>query len=194
MAKFLAVALEGDFCDRLGDIARICGRVPIGEPQFFADWGSVAPLVSEKGYLAAARSGDWTVLVDDGSVTGEIFEDLDFVAAALAEELSTRVVSAYGNSVSGMCGFRVHSPGATRAVLVADGGVVEDEGEPIPGEVPVVFDEYNEYSVLQALKLLGIDIAEGVERCSRSALIQFADEAEDSTAEPEVAPDCGGIT
>jgi hypothetical protein len=51
---------------------------------------------------------------------------------------------------------------------------VEDEGEPIPGEESVDPEEYSEYSVLAALELLGLDIADGVEASGRCAVVQLA--------------------
>ena len=175
MAKFLAVALEGDLLDSLDELVRACGKEPIGEVRLFAAWASVSPLVTQKGYLGAARSGDWTVLVDDGSVTGPIFDDVE-LGARLARRYATRVVSAYGSSVSGFCGYRVHTPGGLRSVLVGQERVVEDEGEPIPGEEPLDPDTFNEYSVPGTLELLGLDIADGVESSGRCALVQFATE------------------
>jgi hypothetical protein len=141
----------------------------------FADWASVSPFVNQKGYVGAARSGGWTVLVDDGSVTGRIFDEVD-LGARLADKYATRVVSAYGSSVTGFCGFRVHMPGGIRSVLVDQDGLVEDEGEPIPGEEPVDPETFDEYSVLDTLELLGLDIADGVETSGRCALLQFATE------------------
>jgi hypothetical protein len=85
VAKFLAVALEGDHLDSLDGLARVCGKVPIGNVRFFTDWASVSPFVNQKGYLGAARSGGWTVLVDDGSITGPIFDDVD-LGARLAQQ------------------------------------------------------------------------------------------------------------
>jgi hypothetical protein len=182
-AKFLAVALEGNLLDRLDELVRACGKGPIGEVQFFTEWASVAPFVERKGHLGAARSGGWTCLVDDGSVTGLIFDDVD-LGARLAGEYATRVVSAYGNSVSGCCGFRVHTPGGLRSVLVDQDRLVEDEGEPIPGEEPVDPETFNEYSVLDTLELLGLDIADGVESSRQCALVQFATEQEAATGPP----------
>jgi hypothetical protein len=167
------VALEGDYRDCLAEIARTCGRRPAGKVRLFSDWSSVAPFAARKGYLGAACSGAWTVLVDDWDVTADIF-DRPEVGAALASRYHTRVVSAFGHSVIGECGFRVHTPGGTRSVLVTPEGVVEDEGEPIPGEEPVDPEEYNEHSVLGVLELLGLDIADGVESSTRCALLQLA--------------------
>jgi hypothetical protein len=184
VAKFLVVALEGDLLTRLDGLVRACGKEPIGEARLFTDWASVSPFVNQNGYLGAARSGNWTVLVDDGSVTGPIFDDVD-LGSRLADEFATRVVSAYGSSVSGFCGFRVHIPGGgLRSVLVDQNGLVADEGEPIPGEEPVDPDTFNEYSVLDTLELLGLDIADGVESASRCALLQF-------TIEPGAPADGG---
>ena len=169
--KFLTVALEGDFLNSLPELVRACGKEPIGPVQLFADWASVSPFVNQKGYLGAALSGRWTVLVDDGSVTGPIFADAD-LGARLADQYASRVVSAYGSSVSGFYGFRVHTPGGLRSVLVDHIGVAENEGEPIPGEKPVDPKTFNEYSVLDTLKLLGLDIADGVESANRCALLR----------------------
>ncbi len=172
-AKFVAVALEGDFRDQLAEIARACGRRPVGDVRLFTDWSSVAPFVAQKGYLGAARSGPWTVLVDDWEVTAHIFDNPE-IGADLASRYGTRVVSAFGHCVTGDFGFRIHTPSDTRSVLVTQGGVIEDEGVPIPGEEPVDPEEYNEYSVLGTLELLGLDIADGVESSTSCALLQLA--------------------
>jgi hypothetical protein len=171
--KFVAVALEGDFRDQLADIARVCGRRPLGNVRSFAKWKAVAPFIARSGYLGAACSGPWTVLVDDWEVTAQIFDNPG-IGEELATRYGTRVVSAFGHSVTGDCGFRVHTPSCTRAVLVTPEGVIEDEGEPIPGEDPVDPEEYNEDSVLAALELLGLDIADGVETSTRCALLRLA--------------------
>jgi hypothetical protein len=47
--KFVAVALEGDFRDRLGEIAQVCGKAPVGNIQFFSNWGDVVPFTKKKG-------------------------------------------------------------------------------------------------------------------------------------------------
>jgi hypothetical protein len=174
MAKFLIVALEGDVRDRLGEIVRACGKEPRGPVEFFTDWGSVAPYVGQKGYLVAGCSGDWTVLIDDGSVTGAVFDDVS-LGEWLATRHATRVASAYGHSVSDVYGFRLHSANGTRAVLVQEEKVIENEGDPVPGEDPEDVAKHNEYSVMDVLGLWGIDIADGVESCSKSALLRFAD-------------------
>ena len=174
-AKFLAAAFEGDFCDRLALIATAFGQKPMGEARVFPTWDSVAPYVADGEYATAAVSGAWTVVLDyEGSIAGAAFRDPD-LATAFATRHSTRVVLAYGNSVSGMYGFRVHSPDMSRAVLVDQDEVVEDEGQRLPGEDPVIADEYNEESVLHALSLLGIDLIDGVESASRAALLQLAE-------------------
>jgi hypothetical protein len=172
-AKFVAVALEGDFCDRLAEIARACGARPVGKVRLFTDWNSVAPFAAQKGYLGAACSGGWTVLVDDWELTAYVF-DHPRVGAGLALRYRTRVVSAFGHSVTGDCGFRVHWPGGARSVLVTPEGVAENEGGPVPGEEPVDANEYNEYSVLGTLALLGLDIVDGVESSTRCALLRLA--------------------
>lgn len=183
VAKFLAVALEGDILDCLDGLVRACGKEPIGKVRFFNEWASVSPFVNQTGYLGAARSGGWTVLADDSSVCGRIFDDVD-LGSRLAHQYATRVVSAYGSSVSGFCGFRVHTPGGLRSVLVDQNRLVEDEGDPIPGEEPVDPETFNEYSVLDILELLGLDIADGVESSSRCALLQFATAPNAAAARP----------
>jgi hypothetical protein len=174
MLKFLVVALEGDLRDRLGDIVRACGKGPAGAVDFFTDWGSVAPYVGQKGCLVAGCSGDWTVLCDDGSVTGAVFDDVS-LGEWLANRHATRVASAYSHSVSLFHGFRLHSATGTRAVLVQGRTVIENEGEPIPGEDPENVAHYNGYTVMDILGLWGIDIADGLESCTKSALLRFTD-------------------
>jgi hypothetical protein len=170
--KFVAVALEGDFRDQLAEIAQACGRRPVGKVRIFTDWSSVAPFVRQKGYLGAACSANWTVLVDDWELTAYIFDHPE-IGETLANQYRTRVVSAFGHSVTGECGYRVHTPGAIRSVLVTAEGVIEEEGEPIPGEDPIDPEEFSEDSVLASLELLGLDIADGVESSTRCALLQL---------------------
>ena len=173
MASFFAAALEGDFRDRLADVVRACGRRPVGEVRLFNDWASVAPLAVRKNHLAAACSGGWTVLVDDGEMTADLFDNPE-AGAALSARYVTRVVSAFGQTVAGGCGFRAHTPAGTRSVVVDHDGVVEDEGEPLPGEDTTDLDKHDMYSVLDTLGLLGLDFADGVESSTRCALVRLA--------------------
>jgi hypothetical protein len=178
MAKFILVALEGDYCDRLDEIALACGRRLVGNIRFFSDWSSVAPFARQKGYLAAVRSGDWTILMDDWDLTAKIF-DAPAAGAAIASTYSTRVVCALGHSVTGDFGFQVHMPGHSRSVLVTADGLLEDEGEPLPGEEPIDPDEFNENDVLNILDSLGVDIADGVETSSQSALLELSPKSDE---------------
>jgi hypothetical protein len=173
MASLMTAAIEGDFRDRLPEIARALGRRPLGGVQPFPDWASVASLAAQPNYLGAVCSGAWTVLADDGELTAELFDNPE-MGATLASRYSTRVVGAFGFTVTGGCGFRVHSPTGTRSVLVDQHGVVENEGEPIPGEVSTDLDKHDMYSVLDILSLLGLDIADGVERSTQCALVMLA--------------------
>lgn len=196
MASFFTAALEGDFRDQLADIVRACGRRPVGEVRLFSDWASVAPLAARKNHLAAACSGGWTVLVDDGEMTADVF-DHPAAGAALAARYSTRVVSAFGHTVAGGCGFRVYTPAGARSVVVDQDGVVEDEGEPIPGEDTAHLAKHDMYSVLDTLGLLGLDLADGVESSTRCALVRLAPKrgrspASQRLAEPDAAADGGG--
>jgi hypothetical protein len=173
VASFFTAALEGDFRDRLTDIVRACGRRPVGEVLPFADWGSVAPLVARPNHLGAAVSGRWTVLVDDGEMTADLFDNPE-VGAALAARYATRVVCAFAHSVTGGCGYRVHTPAGTRSVVVDESGVVENEGEPLPGEDTADLDKHDMYSVLDVLGLVGLDVADGVEASVQCAALQLA--------------------
>ena len=53
MASFVVAALEGDFRDPLAEIARMCGRRPIGEVQLLTDWASVAAFTPQKNHLSS---------------------------------------------------------------------------------------------------------------------------------------------
>ena len=53
-----------------------------------------------------------------------------------------------------MYGFRLHRTTGLRAVLVSE-EVEQDIGESIPGEPPLVAEEYNEESVLEFCNFLG---------------------------------------
>jgi hypothetical protein len=105
-------------------------------------------------------------------VTAAIFTD-PALGAALAVRYSTRCVIAFYHSVTDAGGFWVHSPDGTRSVLVDQEGVVE-EGKSILGEEPYDLEEFNEYSVLGALELLGLDLLDGVEASTRCALLRLA--------------------
>ncbi len=173
MASFFAAALEGDFHDRLAEIAQACGRRPVGTIQSFADWSSVAALAVQKNHLASARSGKWTILVDDGEFTADLFDNTE-IGAALAVRYGTRVVCAFGHTVAGSCGYRVHTPAGTRSVVIDQEGVIENDGMPLPGEDTTDLDQHDMYSVLDILGLLGLDIVDGVESSTQCALVQLA--------------------
>jgi hypothetical protein len=173
VSSFAAAALEGDFCDRLAEIARACGRRLVGDVQQFDGWGPVAPLASRPNHLAAAVSGNWTVLVDDWEVTAHLF-DRPEVATGLAARYGTRVVGAFAHSVTGGCGYRVHTPAGSRAVVIDQDRVVEDAGEPLPGEDTTDLHQHDMYSVLDVLALLGLDVADGVEASTRCAIVRLA--------------------
>jgi hypothetical protein len=112
-------------------------------------------------------------LVDDGAFTADLFDQPE-VGEALARQYDTRVASAFGCSAIGSCGYRVHSPAGTRSVVVDVDGVVEDEGEPLPGEVTDDIDQHDMYSVLDTLALLELDVEEGVESSTRCAVLRLA--------------------
>jgi hypothetical protein len=174
VSSFIAAALEGDLLDCLPEIARACGRVPVGEVQHFPDWGPVAPLSRRTDYLAAAISGGWTVLVDDWNVTLQLFDHPE-VCADLAKRYRVRVVSAFAQSVSGACGYRVHNgTGArSRSVAVLQDQVLEDLGKPLPGENAEHLEEHDVHSVLEVLGLIGLDLADGVEASTRCAVLRL---------------------
>ena len=133
MARFVVAALEGDFCDRLADIARECGRRPAGEVRVFAGWAAAPPPADRKDELGAAVSGSWTVLADDWGVTADLF-DKPKLGAGLAAKYRTRVVAAFADAATGECGYRLFSPEGVRGVFITPEGVAEDVGEPFPGE------------------------------------------------------------
>ena len=173
MPKFIAVALEGDFCSRLDKIVRACGRQPVGKVRMLGDSSSVAPLVRQPGHIAAVRSGDWTILIDDWDLTSDLFDN-PAIGTKIASLYKTRVVSAFGVSTTGDFGYRVHGPDGLRSVLINEQGTVLDEGEPMPGEDPIEPDDFSEESVLSVLDLLGIDIADGVELSTQCALVELS--------------------
>jgi hypothetical protein len=173
MASFIVAALEGDFLDHLPEIARACRRRPVGEVQYFADWPSAAPLARRPNSLSAAISGAWTVLGDDSELTDYLFGHPK-VCAALASRYRTRVVSAFAQSVSACCGYRVHTPRSVRSVAVLQNEVLEDLGDPLPGEDTDDLERHGMYSVLAVLGLIGLDVADGVEASVRCAVLQLA--------------------
>lgn len=170
--KFAIVAIEGDFRDLLREIASVCGRQPIGEIEYFKDWAAVASWVDEEDCLVAVCSGGWTIL-PGWDVTVAVFDNPE-VGEALVKRFGTRVVTACGHSVSGGCGFRIHSPAGTRSVIKTEEGVVENEGELLPGEEPIEGDAFGLLDVLDTLELLGLDIADGIENSNRCAMLRTA--------------------
>src|SRR5262249_9802302 len=169
----------------------------VGEVQRFDGWASVAPFASRPNYLAAAVSGNWTVLVDDWEVTAHLFDHPE-VAAALAARYGTRVVSAFAHSVTGGRGERDHGAAGTRSVVIDQNRVVEDAGEALPGEDTADLHKHDMYSVLDVLALLGLDVADGVEASRRCAVVQLAPKrgkrsASQGQAEPVPAPDPAGM-
>jgi hypothetical protein len=179
MATFLIAAVEGDITGRLDDLVRACGKRPVGPIRFFKDWITLAsrgrplPWYQKENVVFACFTGRWTILSDDsfvGNVTDLIFRD-EQLGLALFRHFGSPVVSALGNDTCCMYGFRLYRDNP-RYVLVHE-AVELNVGEPIPGEPPVIFEHYNEEDVLQVLKLLGIDIEEGMQ--GRSALVQFED-------------------
>jgi hypothetical protein len=175
MPSFITAALEGDFLDRLPEIVRACGRQPVGEVQRFAAWASAASFARRPNHLAAAISGGWTVLVDNWELTDYLFDHPE-ACAALARQYRTRVVSAYAQSVSGGCAYRVHNRrGArSRSVAVLQHEVLEDLGKPLPGEDTADLERHDMYSVLDVLGLIGLDVADDVEASPRCAVLQLA--------------------
>lgn len=183
MSSFIAAALEGDFVDRLPELLQACGRRPVGKVRLFADWASASPFSQRTNYLAVAISGGWTVLLDDWNLTNYLFDTPD-VCAALAKRYRTRVVAAFGQSVSGSCGYRVHNRGGarSRSVAVLEGELIEDLGKPLPGEDVADLELHDTFSVLSVLNLIGLDVEEGVESAARSAVIRHAPAAKKSSA------------
>jgi hypothetical protein len=182
MAKFQVVAIEGDVMNRLPEIVRVCSKKPEGSVKLFGEWGSAAshlraePWYVPKNLVVAGIAGGWTVLADDvhiGGITDLLFKNKE-LGLELARRLKTRVVSAVGNDTSCMYGFRIYCPDHPRYVLVHE-TVEENIGEPIPGEPELRFPSYTEDEVLEVLGLLGIDIEEGLEDCTESALIHYSD-------------------
>jgi hypothetical protein len=173
MAGFCVAAIEGDYCHRLAEIARACKRRHVGKARLLTAWASAAPFARQENFLAAARSGDWTVLIDEGALTCYLFDNPE-VGPTLASRFGTRVVAAFAYCVMGSCGYRVHSAAGTRSVVVDQDGVVEDHGEPIPGEDTTDLHLHDMYSVLDILGLLGLDVEDGVESSTRCAVLQLA--------------------
>ncbi|VTR96502.1 unnamed protein product [Gemmata massiliana] len=175
MPSFVAVALEGDFLERLPEIARACGCEPVGTVQLFTNWTSVAPFARRTDYLTAAISGKWTVLMDDWNVTDYLFDHPE-VCADLAKRYRVRVASAFAQSVSGGCGYRVHNRSGARArsVAVLQDEVLENLGKPLPGEDTSDLEQHDMFSVLDVLGLIGLDVADGVEASTRCAMLQLA--------------------
>jgi hypothetical protein len=168
MSSFITAALEGDFLDRLPEIARACGRRPVGKVKRFRCWAATMPFSRRPNHLTAAISGGWTVLVDDWELTDYLFDHAE-VCADLAARYRVRLVSAFAQSVSGGCGYRLHNrAGArSRSVAVLQGEVLEDMGKPVPGEDAANLELHDMYSVLEVLELIGLDIADGVEVSTR---------------------------
>ena len=173
MGRFVVAAMEGDFCDRLADVARACGRRPAGAVQLFAGWPTDPPLPERKDELAAAASGAWTILADEWGVTAELF-DKPKLGAALAARFGTRVVAAFADDATGECGYRLYSPDGVRGVLVTPEGVAEDVGVPFHGEGPVDPEANDRESVLDILRRLGIDVEDGFEASTRCAVVRLA--------------------
>jgi hypothetical protein len=173
MAGFMVAALEGDFLDRLPEIVRACRRRPVGEVEYFADRGSAASLARSPNHLVASISGAWTVLGSDEDLTGYLF-DHPKVCATLASRYRTRVVSAFAHSVSCACGYRVYAPRCVRSVAVLQHEVLEDLGDPLPGENTANVEDHGMYSVLAVLGLIGLDLADAVESSVRHAVLQLA--------------------
>ena len=173
MLSFIAAALEGDFLDSLPEIVGACGRRSVGKVQYFTDWATASSLGYCEDHLAAAFSGTWTVLVDDEVVSEYLFDN-PTVGAALATRYGTRVVSAFAHSVAGICGYRVHTPTGSRSVVINNGIVEADEGEPLPGEDTANLDKHWMWSVLDVLKLVGLDVADGVVASTRCVVVQLA--------------------
>jgi hypothetical protein len=173
MSSFVTTAFEGDFLERLPELVRDCGRRPVGDVQLFTNWAFAAPFARRKNYLAAALSGAWTVLVDDWELTDYLFEHSE-VCTALEARYHIRVASAYAQSVSGCCGYRVYQGRSVRSVVVYQDEVLENLGKPLPGEDTTDLEQHDMYSVLDVLGLIGLDIADGVENSVRCAVLQLA--------------------
>ena len=173
MASFSAAALEGDYCENLLEIAKACGRRPVGQVLHFSSWPEVAPLAESPNHLAAALSGGWTVLIDDHYVTAHLFDN-PVIGATFAARYGTRFVSAFAYSVTGWCGYRVHTPTGTRSVMLDEFGIVENEGDPLPGEDTSDIDKHEMYSILDLLGTLGLDVGEGVEASTKCAVVRLA--------------------
>ena len=95
---------------------------------------------------------------------------------ALVSRYRTRVVSAFAHSVSGGCGYRVHTPQGVRSVVVLQHEVLEALGDPLPSEDTADLEGHEMYSVLDVLGLIGLDVADGVEASVRCAVLQLAPE------------------
>jgi hypothetical protein len=52
---------------------------------------------------------------------------------------------------------------------------LEDDGNLLPGETAV--EGYGALDILDLLELLGIDVADGVENCTRSAAVRYANDS-----------------
>jgi hypothetical protein len=172
MGRFLFAAIEGDHVDCLDEIARALGKVPAIPPQSFQEWSTAAPYVDEPNSLVAVQSGNWTILCDDTTLTGALFDNLS-LGESLAKRLRSRVVSALGEDTACAYGYRIYADNCTRAVLVHE-KIEQNSGVPIPGEPEVTLDDYNEESVLEVLQLLGIDIHDGIEFSTKAAVVQYS--------------------
>ncbi len=171
MGRFLFAAIEGDYVQRLDQIVRALGKVPTGPALHFQDWASAASYVDSPNAIVAVQSGDWTILCDDTTLTGSLFDNLS-LGDSLAAKLQSRVVTALGEDTACAYGYRVHSGDGTRAVLVQE-KVEQNLGKPIPGEPEVTVDDYNEECVLDVLQILGIDIHDGIESSPNAAVVQY---------------------
>ena len=56
------------------------------------------------------------------------------------------------------------------------GRIMDDQGEPLPGEDTANLDKHWMWSVLDVLKSVGLDVADGVVTSTRCAVVQLAPE------------------
>ncbi len=172
MPRFRLAAIEGDFCDRLDEIARRCGAQPTGPIQTFSDWASVSSYCDEKGYLVASLSGNWTVLPDEHWTITAILVDTA-LGKSLVELTNSRVVATMAEPGAAMYGFAIYTADGFHANFQTQDGIEEDTGgKPIPEELKLD-GEYNGNDILNVFDLLNLDVVDGVEECQKSALLPY---------------------
>jgi hypothetical protein len=166
--RITEAAVRGDQRDSIPDILMAAGLEGYSGPEELESWDLISGEMfdapsSKKPPVAACLVGDWTLLLN---------EKLALAILDFAEPLNSLVDSqpmtffaVIADTSTGMYGYRLQGPSQARAVFV-DGERLDESGEPLECEAPIIPEEYSEDDLLDIMAYLEVDFEEGLDHAS----------------------------